>query len=1129
MQQEAGFGCKLSWLNVLALALPLLLCSPLLAQVDVTARLVGTVTDPSGAVVPGAQLLARNQQTALELKATTDDKGDFNFPSVPPGAYTISCEVQGFKKFVSTDVVVTSQRTYTLPVVLQVGTTTQTIEVSAAAAMVDTVTATVQSTYDEKLMATLPVYGRDARVVLERLLPGSVDAGTGASYDVKVTSFNGVSGLSNNYRIDGSDTNDYFHGSATPMPAVENLAEFTVATSLPDASFGRGAGAQITAVMKSGANTPHGQVWGVFQNAAWNANRWENNWRGIPRQSGSQQWYGGNAGGPVFIPKLYNGKNKTFFFTSYERTSVSLNATSTGRTISDAERAGDFSNSPSGIPIIDGVPTPIIDPADFSPLGKFMAEHTDVLPHPTSGVDTFTWNPSRSSLTQSFIGRIDHNFSEKHRLFGSLWWYRDVPSFDDMFFMFGQAGWGSHYPNPKVQWSMPKKIQSWTFNDTYTISPTMVNNFILGVKRLMITVGNTYDPANALFSGKDVGVGAVGDVRAPDVQYVTNWSRTLGFGSYNGYIDDMTQNSVYFADNFSVTRGRHTWKMGVEVRKYHELKYQTWGAGAGIDFGDWNLGLGGGTGNGYADMLLGRGASFSQNNTQILNVYYPAREAYLQDTFRATSRLTFMFGARWQPHFGVRPAAGNFVTFRPGQASTVFPTAPLGLVSVGDQGVPANLYGNRYGDIGPRASLAWDIFGNGKASFRAGYAWMTDYQVLIGYNEYCNTAPYGIYYSPNMETLDLANPYTEYGTVPFPFKAPLAGDPNNTKIVFPKPVNTVAYDKDYNSAQIHQWNATFDFEPIKTYLISVGYVATRGTHLSNSRDLNWPRFVPGESTNITDNIRSRRPYYDNGFETIRMYFADFNSMYNSLQVRFNKRYSRGLTLMGHYTMSRNTTQNGTRLFDNQKLDYYSPGTDHHFALAYAYDLPIPKGKTRASKAILGGWTLGGTVQAQSGGWFGVGDYNCNEFNFASTGGCAANFVGGDPYSTMKGNPMTDASGAPVGVYWAEASKFIRPQEILVDGVAVVSPEVGQRLFIGNAITGTIKGPAAFMMDASLRKKFAFSETLSLDFRLDAMNVLNHTVLNGPGSLTTGGDMTHFGVIDSAWDPRRLQLSVQFVF
>jgi len=1096
------------------------------AQVDVSGKLLGTVTDPSSAVVPGARIAAQNSETGLMVRTTSDERGNYLFASLPPGSYSVKCESAGFQTFTASGIVLQSQTAVTLPIALQVGAATQSVEVSAAAAIVDTTNSTIQTTYDEKLMAALPVWGRDPRETMELLMPGAVAAGTGASYNVPVTSFNGTSGLSNNYRIDGSDVNDYFHGSATAYPPAEDMVEFSVTTNVPDASIARGGGGQVEAVLKSGTNALHGQGWAYLENGGWNANSWQNNWAGIPRQPLSQQWYGGNVGGPVFLPKLYNGKNKTFFFSSYERTSTSAAATFTGQTITNAERNGDFTNSPDGIPVINGVPTPIIPKSMFTKMGNFLTSGTNIIPAPTSGLTTYSWQPTENETVQTLAGKIDEYISPKHRLFGSLWWDRDEATSNSLSLLsFSAASWAYQYPDPKLMWSENKNLQSWTVNDTYTISASLINNFILGVKRFAIPVLNSYSPTNALFTASDMGVGSVGDVKAPDVQYIS-MPRIMPYGIYNGYIDDMTQNSVYAADNVVYAHGRHTWKMGLEVRQYHEVKYQTWGAGGNFSFADGRQTYGG-TGNGIADMLLGAGGGFSQNNTQILDIHYPAREAFVQDSIKISPRLTLMFGARWEPHFGVSPTKGNFVTFRPGQASTVFPTAPVGLVTVGDQNVPSNLYGVRWADIGPRASFAWDIFGNGKAALRGGYAWTTDYQYLLGFNSYTNTAPYGVSYSPPTGLVDFTHPYANsYGSsVPFPFNPPLAGDPRNTTLVFPTPLNTLGMDAHYNSGQIHQWNFTFDFEPVKSYLISVGYVATRGTHLSESHDVNWPLFVPGASANTTANINSRRPYFPNSFQTITMYVADFNSMYDSLQVRFSKRYSYGLTFMGNYTLSSTQQQNGCRYWGNCSLDYYSPGLMNRFMTSFSYDIPIHF-VSKARKTLLGGWTVGGTVTGNSGSYGSIGDYNCAQFNYGSAG-CYATYVGATPYSSGLGKPAMQ-SGSQIGLTWLDPNSFVRGDQTLVNGIATTSSAVGQRLFLGNATPGIFKGPAAFMINASLAKNFTITERIKLNYRLEAFNALNHTVLNGPGG-TVGPDMSHFGIITSAWDPRKLQMSARVIF
>jgi hypothetical protein len=1101
-------------------------------QIDVSAQLSGTVTDQTGAVIPGAAVIARSQQTNVESKATANSNGSFEFPSLPPGTYTVTCEFQGFKKFVSNDVVLLANQIVNLPVRLTVGTQQQSVTVSASAAMVDTVSATIQTTFQETLLSAVPVFGRDPRETLELLMPGAVPGGTGASTNVLVTSFNGLSGTSNNYRVDGSDFDNYFTGATTPFPQSENIAEFTVTTNSPDASVARGAGGQINAVLKSGTNDLHGAFWTYLENGGWNANSWQNKFLGIRRGPLSQHWFGGNVGGPVYIPRIYKGRNRTFFFTSYEHTSQSETVTSSGQTITNAERQGDFSNSPDGIPVLGrssngtgGTATPYINPSTFSTMGKYLAANTSVLPAPTSGIDTFSWTPSQTEPQYTFIARIDEYFSEKHRLFGSLYRTYQNPAFQDMFFNFGFGSWASEYPNPGSTWTLPQIVNSWTINDTYTFSPKMLNNFIFGYKTVDIAVGNTYNKSSSVLSAASVGCGCVGDIDAPDMQEIT-FPRALGMGIYNGYTDTMNQSQIGIDDNFTIIRGRHSFKMGVDIRQFHETKYQTWDAGGTINFSDGNGNVGG-SGNGIADMLLGLTPNFNQNNTQALDIHYPAREAYVQDTYKASPRLTLMLGARWEPYYGVRPTLGNFVTFRPGQASTVFPTAPVGLLTVGDEGVSPNLSGDRWADIGPRASFVWDITGKGRLALHGGYGLFSTYQVLQGFNSYTNVAPYGVSYSPSAQTENLANPYVQYGSVPFPFKAPVAGSPGNSTLVFPANLNTLSLSPNYNAGQVHQWNLTLQFEPVTTYLISVGYVATRGTHLDETHDIDWPQFVPGGSTNNTNNVLSRRPYNSVGFQTINQDNSDYNSLYNSLQVLFSKRMSYGLTFLGNYTLSSNATQYAPRYFANTKLDYFSPGLTQNTSVSFAYELPIPTGSSRLAKSLIGGWQIGGTLTGASGGYGGIGDYSCSDFNFQSAG-CYATYVGGNPYASNKGAKVFQG-GSMIGVSWLNPNAFVRADQIIANGAVATAPGVGQRLFLGNAAPGVFKGPASFMTSGSLNKDFLIAEGIKLNYRAEAFNALNHTVLGAPGVTTVQPDMSQFGVISSAQNPRQLQMSLRVLF
>ncbi len=334
----------------------------------------------------------------------------------------------------------------------------------------------------------------------------------------------------------------------------------------------------------------------------------------------------------------------------------------------------------------------------------------------------------------------------------------------------------------------------------------------------------------------------------------------------------------------------------------------------------------------------------------------------------------------------------------------------------------------------------------------------------------------------------------------------------------------------YNSGQIHKFDLEFEIEPINTYVISAGWVATRGTHLSESHNLNWPRFVPGGSTNDTANVYSRQPYYPAGFDQINQFYSDYNSMYNSLQVNLKKRASHGLTLMGSYTYSSSAAQQGCRYEADCGLDYYSPGTVHQMTGAVSYQIPTFMPQNQWSRRILGGWGLGATGTASTGGYGSVGDYNCNQYNFKSAS-CYANYTGGNPLLSSRKSAVT-SGGSELGVSWLDPSKFIRAGDALENGAPTPITGAGQRLFLGNAALGVFKGPASGIQDfnASLNKDFAIVENYKVSFHAEAFNALNHTVLNGPGYNNTVGPNTEgFGIISTANPPRSIQLSLHFIF
>lgn len=367
----------------------------LLAQ-DVAGKLIGRVQDTSGGVIVNATVTAHNEETGIDTVVKTTSDGTYSFELLHVGSYRISAESAGFRRFDSPSNVIVAGKTITLLIALSPGSVTERVEVFASAAQVDTTTPTIQDSLSRPQLSSLPVIGRDARVNVELTQPGAVQAENGNNGSrVRV---NGGRGASNDYQIDGTEANEYLTGNAAVLPAVENLQEYSIITSTAGAQYGNSRGSHLNAVIKSGTNELHGMGWTYFQNSAWNANSWEGNRSGTQRPSGTQRWYGGNLGGPVFIPKVYDGRAKTFWFFSFEYNNPSQQYLQQLRVLTNAERTGDFSQSSFGVPVINGQPTAQLDPKQFSPMAKAMLADPTLLPTTSDPNGMFSWLGSPKNM-----------------------------------------------------------------------------------------------------------------------------------------------------------------------------------------------------------------------------------------------------------------------------------------------------------------------------------------------------------------------------------------------------------------------------------------------------------------------------------------------------------------------------------------------------------------------------------------------------------------------------------------------------------------------------------------------------------------------------------------------------------
>jgi len=1095
-----------------------MLAIPALCQ-DISGKLQGNVLDQSGATVVAATLTATNEESGLSFHTTSGADGAYSFESLPPGDYRVSCDVPGFKRFESAGNTISAQRTSTLDIRLSLGQVSQTLEVESAATQVDTVSPSIQQNLPATALMALPVEGRDPRQTVELTQPGSVPAEGG--HTGSRVSVNGTRGANNNYQIDGTENIDYFNGNSSAFPAVENLQEFSLITNSAGAEYGNSAGSQVSAIIKSGTNTFHGMAWTYLQNSGWASNSWQGNRNGVARPSGKQDWYGGNIGGPVLIPKLYNGRDKTFFFFSYEYTNPSTQALQQQLVPTAAERAGDFSHSAT-IPVINGVPTPQLNPAHFSPMANALLADQTLLPLPNGPNGEYNWLGSNSEQLSSIVAKIDHNFTPKHRIFFSLFRYHDDKVWNPLLgIQFGAPT----LPNEGTS-TFREYASTWTVNDTYAITPNMLNNFIFGVRPY--TVGPARTNPNPNLTWAKLGVNVTPDTGISPTElgiFVNGWGPN-GFTVWTNYNDNTTENNYYIRDNFTWVKNRHTIKAGYFQRILHNDKLQDWEAGGAFSF---SAGQPGSTGNVFADFLLGDGASFSQGSVLDLKFSYPDYEAYLQDEYKVNSRLTLDLGVRWTPSIGITETRGELAAFRPREQSVIFPNAPVGLVVPGDPGVPEATYPNHYWTFAPRVGVAYDLTGNGKMAIRAGYGIYSDYQYFLNLNNFGSGAPYGFVYSP-AGAVSVTDPYN--GPSPFPYIKPLPGSAATKTYVFPStPLTIYSEAPNYENGRIHQWNVSYQWEPVHSYLITAAYIGTRGTQLGSSENLNTPLFVPGNSS--TTNQQARRPYPQ--FEDIYQIFSGANSTYNALQLSLNKRFSKGFSILANYTYSRAYDSGDTAGFQsgspyrdpyNRSLDWGLSNYDHPhtLSLTYSWNLPFFQKSNRLLNTVFGGWIWGGDIRASSGDPLTIG--SPDGFDAFSASSAWANYVGGDIYGPHT-NRASEASN------WLNSAAFCAANEIGAN--CAVDPNAGVTyLALGNSKRNMARGPAMLFTNMQLTKEFRISERLGrLRYTVQAFNVFNHTVLQDPDTNIADKGST-FGTITSAYTQsggygRSLQMALHYTF
>lgn len=921
--------------KTICLAVALSLAAPawLTAQ-SADGRIVGRIADVSGAVLAGAKITLTNEATGIVRDALANDSGDYSFIEVVPGTYTVEFELKGFKKNVQKNVNVDVNQVVTLNSTLQIGGSQETVEVTSEAPQVDTTSTQLGAVINDRSVNELPLNQRDTYQFLQ-LQPG-VQAQLGSSgtlfagtSDVGSVSVNGGRTRANNFNVNGGDANDQFVNTPTIQPSPDSVEEFRIITNTFDAEYGRNSGSVVNLITKTGGNTFHGNIYEYLRNTALDA-------RGYPdttKPQLNQNQFGGTFGGPI-------KKDRTFFFLSYEghrtRDGVPgqlLSVPSTPEFGGDFSDVGGFAGGgsitqPFVAQVLDGRSG--CDAALGLPANglytAFQASPSSSLPwssvFPTGAIPAACQDPVAANLLQRFVpaanqgsnfyqvvpvgtinsdqftARIDHRIND-HQSFTAYYYFDDNRELDP-YNTFEEAGatvpgFGSHNNFRDQQWNL---AHTWTVNNALVNEAhfTYMREGELGYLQNQSTgaVASSCTSAAAapfcftgvsdssaingnpaLANGASLGITTGLPANLTGVPFV-NISGGAEFGNnFEGFLPQVG-NSFQWNDNLSWVKGNHTFKFGLDLRRYRFDQFYYFDLNGEYTFD--NSGPNAivpGDGDQYAEFLLGLADGYTQGSGQREDVRTTTIYPFFQDSWKVKPNLTLNYGLRWEYSPPPTDIAGHVETFRPGQNSTVYPcgvttsasyweslgvanpncantgSAPTGLVVPGDPGVPAGLTSTYYKAFAPRIGLAYSpsftggplekIFGsNGKTSIRTGWGLFYNPIEELVLAQFGAEPPFGG--SSSLSDVFLNTPFVNQGgfSAPNPFGGiitPTKGQP--TDLSFFRPILLYGeFQPHLRSQYTSQYNLTIQRQLTNSTMFQVGYVGSEGHRLLASHDIN---------------------------------------------------------------------------------------------------------------------------------------------------------------------------------------------------------------------------------------------------------------------------------------------------